>query len=158
MTNVSRVGLFWAAFVLTRPLGATVGDLIDKPEALGGFAFSRFYASLLLLVAVIALIGITRPKAGAHPRGARCLKRLQERQQDGVEQAAAAPARYDSVVVTCASLSAVGSSLRALLISVERIRAEDRRREFLGAHARYAEQAVRQILETSDAYGRFRTA
>ncbi len=70
MTGVSRVGLFWAAFVLTRPLGATVGDLIDKPVAVGGFAFGRFHASLLLLVAVFALIAVTRPKAGAHP-GAR---------------------------------------------------------------------------------------
>ncbi|WP_395697920.1 hypothetical protein [Methylocella sp.] len=67
LTSVSRVGLFWSAFVLTRPLGATVGDLIDKPAALGGFAFGRFHASLLLLVAVFALIVVTRPKAGAHP-------------------------------------------------------------------------------------------
>ena len=40
-TNVSRVLLFWAAFILTRPLGATLGDLLDKPIAHGGFAFSR---------------------------------------------------------------------------------------------------------------------
>ena len=41
-TNVSRVFLFWAAFILTRPLGATLGDLMDKPIAHGGFAISRY--------------------------------------------------------------------------------------------------------------------
>lgn len=51
-TNVSRTALFWAAFVLTRPLGATLGDLLDKPVANGGFAVSRFTASAILLVAV----------------------------------------------------------------------------------------------------------
>ncbi|MGH6727956.1 MAG: COG4705 family protein, partial [Pseudolabrys sp.] len=40
-TNVSRVGLFWAAFILTRPLGATVGDLLDKPVSHGGLDLSR---------------------------------------------------------------------------------------------------------------------
>src|SRR5579863_5828223 len=40
-TNASRVALFWAAFILTRPLGATVGDFLDKPAALGGLALSR---------------------------------------------------------------------------------------------------------------------
>lgn len=42
-TNVSRTLLFWSAFILTRPLGATVGDLLDKSLADGGMAFSRFY-------------------------------------------------------------------------------------------------------------------
>lgn len=69
-TNVSRVALFWAAFVLTRPLGATVGDLLDKPHALGGFAFNRFYASALLFAAVLGLVMITRPRAGEHPSSA----------------------------------------------------------------------------------------
>jgi hypothetical protein len=44
-TKVSRTLLFWSAFILTRPLGATVGDLLDKPTAEGGLALSRFYAS-----------------------------------------------------------------------------------------------------------------
>ena len=47
-TNVSRTMLFWAAFILTRPLGATLGDLLDKPVADGGLAFGRFYASAIL--------------------------------------------------------------------------------------------------------------
>jgi uncharacterized membrane-anchored protein len=48
-TRISRTLLFWAAFVLTRPLGATVGDFLDKPLAQGGLALSRLYASLALL-------------------------------------------------------------------------------------------------------------
>ena len=46
-TNLSRVFLFWAAFILTRPLGATLGDLLDKPIAYGGFAFSRTAATAI---------------------------------------------------------------------------------------------------------------
>jgi uncharacterized membrane-anchored protein len=53
-TKVSRTLLFWLAFVLTRPLGATLGDWLDKPIANGGLQVSRLYASLILLV-VIAL-------------------------------------------------------------------------------------------------------
>src|SRR6185436_3224343 len=53
-TRISRVALFWAAFVLTRPLGAVVGDLLDKPLDHGGLALSRYTASLVLL-ALIAL-------------------------------------------------------------------------------------------------------
>jgi uncharacterized membrane-anchored protein len=51
---LSRTALFWAAFVLTRPLGATLGDLLDKPLAQGGLNFSRLAASVILL-ALIAL-------------------------------------------------------------------------------------------------------
>src|ERR1700726_3283830 len=47
-TNVSRVPLFWAAFILTRPLGATVGDLLDKPVSHGGLALSRPIASAVI--------------------------------------------------------------------------------------------------------------
>jgi uncharacterized membrane-anchored protein len=53
-TKISRVGLFWAAFILTRPLGAVVGDLLDKPVDHGGLALSRYTASFVLL----ALMGI----------------------------------------------------------------------------------------------------
>jgi uncharacterized membrane-anchored protein len=53
-TRLSRTALFWAAFVLTRPLGATLGDLLDKPLAQGGLNFSRLAASVILL-ALIAL-------------------------------------------------------------------------------------------------------
>ena len=59
--------LFWVAFILTRPLGATVGDLLDKPHALGGLALSRYYASAVLIAAILALIVILPQRAGAHP-------------------------------------------------------------------------------------------
>ncbi len=49
-TDISRVLLFWVAFILTRPLGATVGDFLDKPVARGGLALSRFTASGVLVV------------------------------------------------------------------------------------------------------------
>ena len=55
-TNISRTILFWSAFVLTRPLGATVGDFLDKPMANGGLALNRFYASALLATFMIACI------------------------------------------------------------------------------------------------------
>ena len=56
LTRVSRTALFWAAFVLTRPLGAVLGDLLDKPVASGGFAFSRPLASAVLLTAMLACL------------------------------------------------------------------------------------------------------
>jgi uncharacterized membrane-anchored protein len=62
LTSFSRVILFWAAFILTRPLGATLGDFLDKPIAEGGLALSRYTASLVLLVVIIALILIFRQK------------------------------------------------------------------------------------------------
>ncbi len=55
-TSVNRVFLFWAAFILTRPLGATVGDFLDKPLAQGGLDLSRPLASLVLALAIAALI------------------------------------------------------------------------------------------------------
>lgn len=55
-TRLSRTALFWLAFVLTRPLGATVGDFLDKPVAQGGLEMSRLYASLALLVFMSACI------------------------------------------------------------------------------------------------------
>ncbi len=63
-TAISRVGLFWAAFILTRPLGATVGDYLDKPVAAGGLAFSRPLATLVLGVAIIALVLLMPQRAG----------------------------------------------------------------------------------------------
>jgi uncharacterized membrane-anchored protein len=66
-TNISRVFLFWAAFILTRPLGATVGDLLDKSYAQGGLALNRYYASAVLVAAIIALIVVLPQKAGRHP-------------------------------------------------------------------------------------------
>jgi uncharacterized membrane-anchored protein len=55
-TKVSRTALFWAAFVLTRPLGATVGDFLDKPIDHGGLALSRYAASASLVIAMVLLI------------------------------------------------------------------------------------------------------
>lgn len=62
-TNLSRTLLFWAAFILTRPLGATVGDLLDKPLANGGLALSRYYASAALAGFIIACIVLLPQKA-----------------------------------------------------------------------------------------------
>jgi uncharacterized membrane-anchored protein len=66
-TNISRTLLFWSAFILTRPLGATVGDLLDKPHANGGLALSRFYASAILAAVIVAGLLFVPPKAGKHP-------------------------------------------------------------------------------------------
>lgn len=56
-TNISRVFLFWAAFVLTRPFGATVGDLLTKPVDKGGLALGTMGSSAVLASALIALVG-----------------------------------------------------------------------------------------------------
>ncbi len=66
-TNISRVFLFWAAFILTRPLGATVGYLLDKPYAKGGLEFSRPLASLDLAIFILACIVLLPQRAGKHP-------------------------------------------------------------------------------------------
>src|SRR6059058_3098498 len=67
-TSISRVFLFWTAFILTRPLGAVVGDFLDKPHAQGGLALSRYTASVALLVVIVALIVIfpQKPASKAH--------------------------------------------------------------------------------------------
>ena len=69
-TKANRVGLFWAAFILTRPLGATVGDFLDKPLAKGGLALSRPIASLVMAVAIVALIILLPQRPGSHPGSA----------------------------------------------------------------------------------------
>ena len=67
-TSLSHVILFWTAFILTRPLGAVVGDFLDKPHAQGGLALSRYTASLSLVVVIVALILFVpqRPASKAH--------------------------------------------------------------------------------------------
>jgi len=67
-TTISHVILFWTAFILTRPLGAVVGDFLDKPHAQGGLALSRYTASLALLVVIVGLILIfpQKPASKAH--------------------------------------------------------------------------------------------
>jgi uncharacterized membrane-anchored protein len=67
MTAASRVFLFWAAFILTRPLGATVGDFLDKPIDHGGLAFSRPLASAVLAAVIVALVLLLPQRAGRHP-------------------------------------------------------------------------------------------
>lgn len=62
-TTLSRTMLFWAAFILTRPLGAVVGDLLDKPISHGGLALSRYSASAALLVLIVSCILIFSQKA-----------------------------------------------------------------------------------------------
>lgn len=69
-TAISRVSLFWAAFILTRPLGATVGDFLDKPHAHGGLALSRPLASAVIAAFIAAGILLLPQRAGAHPGSA----------------------------------------------------------------------------------------
>ncbi len=66
-TKVSRTLLFWAAFILTRPLGATLGDFLDKPLANGGLALGRFAASAVLAALMIGLVLLLPQRAGKHP-------------------------------------------------------------------------------------------
>jgi uncharacterized membrane-anchored protein len=66
-TAVSRVTLFWVAFILTRPLGATVGDFIDKPVADGGLALSRPLASAAIAVIIAVLLIVLPQRPGRHP-------------------------------------------------------------------------------------------
>jgi uncharacterized membrane-anchored protein len=66
-TSVSRVLLFWAAFILTRPLGATVGDLLDKPLDHGGLALSRPIASAVIATFIVGCILLLPQRAGTHP-------------------------------------------------------------------------------------------
>jgi len=65
-TSISRTLLFWAAFILTRPLGATLGDWLDKPTQDGGLGFSRFYATAILAAAILACIAFLPQRAGSH--------------------------------------------------------------------------------------------
>ena len=66
-TDMSRVALFWAAFILTRPLGATLGDLLDKPMDHGGLALSRPMASAVIAMAMVACIVLLPQRSGRHP-------------------------------------------------------------------------------------------
>ena len=67
-TSWSRTALFWAAFVLTRPLGAVVGDFLDKPLAQGGLELSRYTGSAVLVVAILACVALLpqRPATRSH--------------------------------------------------------------------------------------------
>lgn len=64
-TSLSRTLLFWAAFILTRPLGAVVGDFLDKPVAAGGLALSRYSASMALVIFILLCIVFSKQRAAA---------------------------------------------------------------------------------------------
>jgi uncharacterized membrane-anchored protein len=66
-TSVSRVTLFWVAFILTRPLGATVGDFLDKPVSHGGLDLSRPVASAVIAAIIVALLILLPQRPGRHP-------------------------------------------------------------------------------------------
>lgn len=66
-SSVSRVLLFWAAFILTRPFGATVGDFLDKPVADGGLALSRPIASAVIAFCIVLCLLILPQRPGRHP-------------------------------------------------------------------------------------------
>jgi uncharacterized membrane-anchored protein len=68
-TKISHVLLFWAAFILTRPLGATVGDFLDKPVDEGGLALSRPLASAVIAVFIIICLFVLPQRAGRHVGG-----------------------------------------------------------------------------------------
>ncbi len=70
-TSLSRAVLFWAAFILTRPLGATVGDFLDKPHANGGLELSRYWASAVLAVFIVGCILLLPQRAERRPFPAR---------------------------------------------------------------------------------------
>ncbi|MBN8981190.1 MAG: hypothetical protein J0I29_07935 [Rhizobiales bacterium] len=65
-TSISHTILFWSAFILTRPLGATIGDFMDKPIANGGLNLSRYTASLVLAAIMVALVVFIPQRAGSH--------------------------------------------------------------------------------------------
>ncbi|HQX54024.1 MAG TPA: hypothetical protein PLY87_22595 [Planctomycetaceae bacterium] len=65
-TSLSRTLLFWAAFILTRPLGAVVGDYLDKPIEAGGLALSRYTASGVLFVFIVICVFAIPQKASRH--------------------------------------------------------------------------------------------
>jgi uncharacterized membrane-anchored protein len=70
-TRIGHVLLFWAAFILTRPLGATVGDFLDKPVAKGGLELSRPLATAVLAIAIVVLVLVLPQRPGEHPKAER---------------------------------------------------------------------------------------
>lgn len=67
LTRVSRTALFWTAFILTRPLGAVVGDLLDKPVEAGGLALSRYSASAVLIAFIVLSLGLFAQRPAGEP-------------------------------------------------------------------------------------------
>jgi uncharacterized membrane-anchored protein len=68
-TKISRTLLFWTAFILTRPLGATLGDLLTKPHENGGLNLSRISSSLVIAAFMVICILLSSRQAGQHPGG-----------------------------------------------------------------------------------------
>jgi uncharacterized membrane-anchored protein len=66
-TKISRTLLFWAAFILTRPLGANMGDFLTKPHDQQGLNLSRFVASGVIVLVIVLLLILVPQKAGNHP-------------------------------------------------------------------------------------------
>jgi uncharacterized membrane-anchored protein len=66
-TKMSRTFLFWVAFILTRPLGATLGDILTKPRADGGLDLSRFSSSAIIAIFIVGCIFFLSQRAGSHP-------------------------------------------------------------------------------------------
>jgi len=66
-TEISHTALFWMAFILTRPLGATLGDLLTKPLSYGGLNLGRFKSSFVIAAFISVCILFTSQKAGSHP-------------------------------------------------------------------------------------------
>lgn len=66
-TKISRTLLFWTAFILTRPLGATLGDLLTKPNGEGGLNLSRFVSTAVIAVFMMACILLIPQRPGSHP-------------------------------------------------------------------------------------------
>lgn len=66
-TPFNRVALFWSAFILTRPLGAAIGDFLDKPLDHGGLALSRPIATVVLTAIIVLLVALLPQRSGRHP-------------------------------------------------------------------------------------------
>jgi uncharacterized membrane-anchored protein len=64
-TKISRTALFWGAFILTRPLGAVVGDFLDKPHEAGGLALSRYLATFVLMAFIVGCLFLFRQRAAS---------------------------------------------------------------------------------------------
>jgi len=69
-TAISRTALFWTAFILTRPLGATLGDFITKPHANGGLELGRVTSSAVIVALMVACVVLLPQRAGGHPGAA----------------------------------------------------------------------------------------
>jgi uncharacterized membrane-anchored protein len=83
-TRVSRVILFWLAFILTRPLGATVGDFLDKPVSHGGLDLSRPLASAVIAGLIVTLLVILPQRPGQHPGGTAAARASRAKSVGGV--------------------------------------------------------------------------